>query len=241
MKFGYMSGFRADLCSEIEFAKQYFDFTEITIQPELLKTIYNNFYDIEKALNGFEVFGHIHWEVTEFDNIIKNIEIFKNLGVKKITVHPFQDLSIEENVKILNKINAFLRENKLDLLIENVSSLPYSSADSISKLLEKISNIGLTLDIGHANINSELDEFIKNLASKIRHIHLHYNIENFDHLFYNEKEELNQIFSKINSFGYNETILLETFSIIEDNKSVLQEFPEIKELHIEQLKKIKNN
>jgi len=236
-----MSGFRADLFSEIEFAKQYFDFTEITIQPELLKTIDNNFYDIKKALNGFEILGHIHWEITEFDSIIKNIEILESLGAKKITIHPFQNLNIEENIKILNKINVFLQKNKMNLLIENVSSSPYSSEDSISKLLERIPNAGLTLDIGHANRNLELDKFIKNLASKIQHIHLHYNIGDDDHLFYNEKEKIDEIFSKINLFGYNETILLETFSIMKNGKNVSQKFSEIKELHIEQLKKIKNS
>jgi len=234
-----MSGFRANLCSEIEFAKKYFDFTEITIQPELLKTIDNIFYDIKNALNEFEVFGHIHWEIIEFDNIVKNIEILKNLGTKKITIHPFQDLSIEENAKILNEINIFLQKNKMELLIENVSSSPYNSMDNISELLEKIPNIGLTLDIGHANRNSELDGFIRNLASKIQHIHLHYNIGNFDHLFYDEKEKLDEIFSRINSFGYNETILIETFSIMKNNRNVSQKFREMKELHIEQLKKIK--
>ncbi len=37
MKFGYMSGFRADLLSEIKFVKEYFDFVEITLKPELLE------------------------------------------------------------------------------------------------------------------------------------------------------------------------------------------------------------
>ncbi len=241
MKFGYMSGFRADLCSEIEFAKKHFDFTEVTIQPELLRTINNNFYNIKDALNGFEVLGHIHWEITEFNDIIKNIKILKNLGTKKITIHPRQDLNIGENANILKEINIFCQKNKMELLIENLSISPYSFVDSMSKLLEEIPSAGLTLDIGHANGNSELDGFIRNLALKIQHIHLHYNVGNSDHLFYDSKEELNEILSKINSFGYSGTILLETFSIMKDNENVSQEFLEIKKLHVEQLEKIKNS
>jgi len=59
-------------------------------------------------------------------------------------------------------------------------------------------------------------------------------------IFFNSnKFKIDTIF-KIKSFGYNDTILLETFSIMRDGKNVSQEFPEIRELHIEQLIKIKD-
>jgi len=240
MKFGYMSGFRSDLCSEIEFAKKHFDFTEITIQPELLKTISGVFPNIKKALSGFEVLGHIHWEIIRYDDILKNADILRSLGAKKITIHPFQKLSLEENAKIFNKISDAFQSSKTELLIENVSSQPFSSEKDLSELLKKVPEARLTLDIGHANRNLELDKFIKNLAQKIGHIHLHDNTKNLDHVFYNKKEELKSILSKIRSFGYDGTILFETFSIIKGDKNISQEFPEIKKLHIEQLKKLSN-
>jgi len=233
-----MSGFRANLISEIEFAKKYFDFTEITIQPELLKTIDNIFFYLQKATYGFEILGHIHWEITNFNDITKNIEVLRNLSAKKITIHPLHDLSIEENARILGKINIFSQKREIKLLIENVSSPPYNSADTISKLLEKIPDAKLTLDIGHANRNFELDKFIEKYKTKIEHIHLHYNIGNYDHLFFADTEKLEKMISKIESFGYDGTVLLETFSVIRDDKNISQEFPEIKKLHIEQLKKI---
>ena len=74
MKFGYMAGFRADLLSEIEFAKKHFNFIEINIQAELLKTIDNIFYDFKNALSEIEVLGHIHWEITEPNDIKRNID-----------------------------------------------------------------------------------------------------------------------------------------------------------------------
>ena len=235
-----MSGFRTDLFSEIEFARKHFDFTEITIQPELLKNIDNVFYDLKKAIDDFEVLGHIHWEIIDFDNIIKNIEILKDLDAKKITIHPFHNLNIEENANIFNKINIFLQKSGMELLIENVLDPPYSSSDTILKLLEKIPNANVTLDIGHANRVFELDKFINTLKTRIRHIHLHNNVENYDHLFYEDQRKLDGILSKIKSFGYDGTVLLETFSIMRDGKNASQEFPTTKELHIEQLKKIKN-
>jgi len=240
MKFGYMSGSRADLISEIVFAKKHFDFTEITIQPELLKTFDNIFYDLKRTTENFEVLGHIHWEITDFDNIVKNIEILKNLECKKITMHPFKNLNIKENARIFNKINDFLRKNEMRLLIENVSSSPYNLPDNILKLLEKIPNANITLDVGHANKIFELDKFIDNLKEKIGHIHMHDNIGDADHLFYENQNRINQIISRIKSFGYDGTVLLETFSIMINGKNTSQEFSAIKELHIKQLEMIKN-
>jgi len=236
-----MSGFRDNLLTEIKFAKQYFDFTEITIQPTLLKTIDAIFYDLKNATANFEVLGHIHWDIIKFDEIIKNVELLRDLGAKKITIHPFQDLDIEENAKIFNKINTVLQKNNMRLLIENISSAPYNSADNISKLLEKIPNADITLDVGHANKIFELDKFIDIFKHKIGHIHLHDNVGNLDHMFYDNQDKIDEIFSKLNSIGYNDTILLETFSIFKDGKNISQEFEEIKKLHIEQFKKIKNS
>jgi sugar phosphate isomerase/epimerase len=234
-----MSGWRANLLSEIEFAKKHFDFVEITIQPELLKKIDDIFYDLKSAVNGFEVLGHIHEEITDFDDMVKNIEVLKNLGAKKITIHPFQNLSIEENAKNFNKINIFLQNNAMQMLIENISNAPFNSADNMLKLLEKIPDANTTLDAGHANKIFELDKFINIFKTKIKHIHLHDNKGNFDHLFYEDQGKLDGIISKIRAFGYNDTVLFETFSILKDDKSSSQEFPEIKKLHIEQLKKVR--
>ena len=235
-----MSGFRSDLISEIKFAKQYFDFTEITIQPDLLQNIDDIFVDLKEATNGFEVLGHIHWNIVEPDEIKKNIELLKILGAKKITIHPFENLSVEGNAEALNRISNFTQEHGLDLLIENVTKSPFNAAETISELLEKIPNAGLTLDIRHANKFSELDKFIELLGSKIRHIHLHDNVGDFDHMFYDDQERLSVALSKIKSFDYNGTVLLETFSVKSGNKNVSQEFPEIMKLHIEQIKKLKN-
>jgi len=234
-----MVGFRADLCSEIKFAKSHFDFIEITIPPEVLKEIDNVFYDIKDVLGDSETLGHIHWKITDFGDIAKNIEALKRLGAKKVTIHPFQDLSIEENVRILNQINSFSKNNKIELLIENVSNPLYGSVKIMAELFERVPGACLTLDVGHANRNSELDGFINNFAPKIKHVHLHYNIGDSDHLFYDKKEELDKILSKISSFGYDGTVLLETFSVMENGKSVSQGFSGIKKLQTEQLEKIR--
>lgn len=239
MKFGYMSGFRADLVSEIEFAKKHFDFTEITIQPELLVSIDDIFSDLKDAVGDFEVVGHIHWKIIEQDEIIRNLEVLKRLGAKKVTIHPFKNLSIEENIKIFNDLDMFFKKNKMQLLIENVSSAPFNIASDMEELIKGVPGAKITLDIGHANMNNELDKFIDIFKTKIGHIHLHDNIGTSDHLFFNSKDNINKIITTINSLGYDDTVLLETFSIMQGDINTSQEFPEIKDLHIAQLKMIR--
>jgi sugar phosphate isomerase/epimerase len=240
MKFGYMSGFRSDLVTEIKFAKQLFDFTEITIKPDLLKSIDNEFIKIKDAIAGFSVLGHIHWEITDIAEIQKNIEVLKVLGAKKITIHPFQSLTVEENAEIFNKINVFAHELGVKLLIENVSAAPYNSAAIMSELLKKVPEAGLTLDIGHANRIMDLDNFLNIFEGQIQHVHLHDNLELNDHLFYENKEKLGKAISKLKAFGYNDTVLLETFSIMRNGVNESQDFSALQNLHSEQMKKIKD-
>ena len=61
MKYGYMPSFEVDLVHEIKFAKKYFNFIEITLQPEL--SIYTTSYinRIKSSLKNFEVIGHLYW------------------------------------------------------------------------------------------------------------------------------------------------------------------------------------
>jgi len=127
----------------------------------------------------------------------------------------------------------------LQLLIENVSSAPFNSVDEILQLLQKIPNAKITLDIGHANCNHELEKFLNIFKNRIGHIHLHDNAGDYDHLFYADKNKFEEILTQIKLLNYDGTILLETFSIMQDGKNVSQEFLEIKDLHSGQLRMIR--
>ena len=133
MKYGYMAGFRSKLLSEIKFAKEYFDFIEVTLKPDLLERSSQYFSKIKNALEDFEILGHIHWEIKELEKIYKNIKIFKKLGAKKITIHPFSDQSVQDNLIILTKINNFCIKNKLQLFIENISNEPFNKTLEANK------------------------------------------------------------------------------------------------------------
>ena len=61
-----------------------------------------------------------------------------------------------------------------------------------------------------------------------------------DHVFFTDKTRLNKMIDAIKSIGYDDTVLMETFSVMKNGANESQEsLEDIKKLHIEQLKLIK--
>lgn len=237
MKYGFMPSFELDLISEIKFAKKYSDFIEITLKLDLSEYTSQYISKLKATLNNFEVLGHIHWEIDpskKLNKIYEHIRIFKKLGAKKITIHPYPNTQ-----SVLSEINDFCNKNKLQLLVENTSG--FNKATYLAKLVEDIPDVGITLDVGHANKTSrtELNNFLKKFKSKIKHIHLHDNTGDLDHLFFRNRNKLKRIITKISSINYNATITLEMFAFMKNNQSISVYDVKRRKLFIKQLEMIK--
>lgn len=237
-----MPSFEMDLLSEIDFAKKYFDFIEITLKLDLSE--YNTRYvsKLKSVLKNLEVLGHIHWEIDlskkdskEIKKVYKSIKILKKLGARKITIHP----SI--NLVYLSEIIEFCMKNKIQLLVENSTKNPFNLASNIKKIVTNLPSLAITLDTGHAWRTSkfELNKFLK-LKDKVKHIHLHDSVNNFDHLFFGNKTKLKRFIQKIKNTDYNKTITLEMFSVFKNKKSISVDGEERRNLLMKQLKIIKN-
>lgn len=236
LNFGYIPSFNTNLISEIKFAKKYFDFIEITLECNLTK--YSNDYlkRLKENLANFEVLGHVHWELDlisrkDLKKIIKNIRIYKFLGSKKITIHPSADTGGNQqqarvkNFKALKYVSNLCKKNKIQLLIENSVNPPFNSVKGFKYLLTKNLFLLMTLDIGHANSISEreLDNYLNLFSPKIKHVHLHYNYGEFDHLFFPKKEKkwLICILEKLIKLNTKLTVTLEMFAILKKQKPLL--------------------
>ncbi|MCC7552202.1 sugar phosphate isomerase/epimerase [Candidatus Micrarchaeota archaeon] len=230
MKFGFMPHFEENLFSEIEFAKQNFDFFELTLQTDLTVYTPDHISKIKKVLNGFEILGHLHWEIDlsqeELDDLVyKSVNIFGKIGIKKLTVHPSinKTLSTEKlrknNIKNLTKISILCKENNIVCCIENISEAPFNRASEIEYLINKIPNSNITFDVGHALRISEeeFNRFLK-LGNRIKHIHLHNVIEDKDHLFFYEQHNLLNRLDKLKNALDLDTITLEMFANIKNNQ-----------------------
>jgi len=261
IKYGYPIKFNIGLpklLSEIKFAKRYFDFIEITLELDsqnldlLLKYTFQDIQLIKRALGNFKAISHFDWDIDPFDHLKKIgniIKVLKKLGIHQLTVHPYEksNKSFQDINDLLLKINRICEKNKILLCIENNSSAVFSKASEFAKLINNIPNSNITLDIGHANkiSKSELDLFLKRFYQKIKHIHLHDNYGQIDHLFFNNKNKFKKIISKINSINYSGTITLETFHILKNGQKKYlsasrDNIIKRRKLFLDQLKMIKN-
>ena len=232
MEYGYLCTYDGrKIHSEIQFVKKYFDFIELTIK------LRKNLSDVLKSkiyLTSIKILGHLDWNInlSEFDpNEIRKsynyILLFKKLGIKKVTIHPSPNMKldakkvIENNLRSLNKIVECCLKNGINLMIENTVSSPFNKASIIKKLLDKISNLSLTLDVGHALKTSkrELWNFLE-MKEKIEHIHLHDVFNKEDHLFFRDYNRLGRIMDKIKKTGYDKTISFECFGMYRDGKII---------------------
>jgi len=248
MKIGFMPDNEQDFLSEVEFAKNNFDFIELTSEENLDK--YNKKYiqEMRNVLRGIEIIGHIHWRI---DILSKSglkiaesiIEIMKDFGAEKIVIHPYNrnKINVEElqmeNKNALLKINNFCNKTGMKLMVENKNKDPFNSSKSFSNIFPELS---IALDIGHAKRTSadEIDNFLK-LKNKIKHVHLHDAKGNLDHISFENKEELKFIVNKIKKVNPEATITLEIFRKIKDGKLISLENNERREILLEQLKLIR--
>ena len=255
LRLGYMPSFNINLMSEIKFAKKHFDFIEITLKYNLKEYSGKYLGKIKQNLGNFEILGHIHWEINltrkeSLEKIYKNIEIYKFLGAKKVTIHPSASPDMNrkqiriKNLKALKIILNLCKKNKIQLLIENTARPPFNSAKEFKFLFTKNPSLLTTLDIGHANSVSkkELDDYLNNFSTKIAHIHLHYNYGKVDHLLFPEKEKewLNYILKRLSKLGSELTVSLEMFAVLNKQKPILIDGKQRRNLLLRQLKFIEN-
>lgn len=237
MKYGYPLKFGPNILSEVEFAFKNFDFIEFTLELyektlDFLPSLPKNEVDkIKELTKGCKLISHFDWDINPNEHlkeIEESIKILAIIGVTDITMHPYKsgetlEENLEKNTVLISKINEFCKQKNISLRIENDAKGFFSHIENFSKLLSNFPDMGMTLDVGHANKTSEneLDLFLKNFAGKIKHIHLHKYIPNkTDHLFFEDKKEFDRLISKIEAGGYDGTITLETHYILKDGERV---------------------
>jgi sugar phosphate isomerase/epimerase len=112
------------------------------------------------------------------------VEVFAEVGVRWMNVHPdayapMHDriFSIERNVESLRELLAFGRQLGVGIMIENLPG-QFNTAEQLADLLAPLPQLGLHLDIGHANLDVERNTTPSILAAhgaRVRHVHLHDN------------------------------------------------------------------
>ncbi|WP_318531521.1 sugar phosphate isomerase/epimerase family protein [Methanohalophilus profundi] len=91
----------------------------------------------------------------------------------------------DNTIKSLKEISTIAGEEGIMLALENMPDMPHIFGKypaEILEIIEKVDsdNIGMTLDIGHANTMGLLDEFLDSCREVMVHSHIHDNHEKRD-------------------------------------------------------------
>jgi len=145
------------------------------------------------------------------------------LGAAWMNIHPSREppmhprtFALERNLASLQELLPLARERGVGLMVENLPG-HFNTVNQLAPLLDALPELGLHLDIGHANLLVE-DNTTENLlgafGSRLRHVHLHDNNGGEDDLHLALGAGTIGIAHHLHllrSCGYDGTITLEVF------------------------------
>ena len=136
------------------------------------------------------------------NEVLKQMKDFLNIAsnfVKLAVIHPgylsphgaqLPDLAWQTNIESLQSICDFAADCGIMIAVENMPEVPKIFGKYPKEMLQMVEevnrdNVGLTLDIGHANTMGAkvMNDFLKMYKNRISHVHLHDNMgKNDEHL-----------------------------------------------------------
>ncbi len=148
----------------------------------LTLTIHLPFSDLNLASLNENIWDETIHQMTE---IIGLSAPFSRLAV----VHPghlsplgmqMPDLAWDRNIQGLQRLCDFADEYDVTIGVENMVNMDFifgRQAEEMLGMIESVDrdNLGLTFDVGHANTNARVDEFLDKCLDKVVHVHLHDN------------------------------------------------------------------
>lgn len=198
MLIGTMNHPGRDLLKEIDWiAEMGFDFVDLTLEPPMAgaRTLDVRALAARIKANQLQVVGHTAYYLplcSPFESIRRAaveelqlcLEIFAQVGARWMNLHPDRQAPLHERRYIIERNLLTIRELLpnahrlgLGLMIENLPG-SFNTVRQLSELLDPVPELGLHLDIGHANLLTDFnttDELLAAYGTRLRHVHLHDN------------------------------------------------------------------
>jgi sugar phosphate isomerase/epimerase len=198
MLIGAMNHPEKDVIQEIEWvAAMGFDFVDLSLEPPGAASWMVDPAAIRSALDkhGLHVVGHTAYylplassfeelrcaAVTEFRRCLA---VFAAVGAKFMNIHPdrytpfhSREFYIQRNLLTLGELLPDAQRLGVGLMIENLPG-DFNNAQQLGELLDAMPELGLHLDIGHANLQvpeNTTGEILRRHGDRLRHVHLHDN------------------------------------------------------------------
>lgn len=198
MIIGAMNHPQHDVMEEMEWmAEMGLDFIDLTLEPPAAPSWRANAGEIRRALERYHlhVVGHTPYYLpiaSPFEEVRKAavgelrrcMQIFSEIGVQWMNVHPDRHAPLHDRAFFIRRDLQSLRELMesserlgVGVMIENLPG-EFNTVEQLADLLEPLPELGLHLDIGHANLmvpSCTADEIIRVYGNRLKHVHLHDN------------------------------------------------------------------
>ncbi|HHY86000.1 MAG TPA: sugar phosphate isomerase/epimerase [Verrucomicrobia bacterium] len=238
MLIGTMNHPGRDLLGEIRWiADMGFDFVDLTLEPPMALASRVNLPALQKLLQDtkLKVVGHTAYYLplcSPFESIrraaveeLKNcLAVFAQLGARWMNVHPDRQAPMHERSFIIDRNVQSLKElfeaaagTGVGLMIENLPG-SFNTVRQLGQLLEPLPQLGLHLDVGHANLLTEqntTDDILRAYGARLKHVHLHDNKGGSADLHLPlgaGTMDIRYYVQVLKNFGYDGTITLEVFT-----------------------------
>ncbi len=227
-----------DVLREIEWmAAMGLDFIDLTLEPPAAASWRVDPQAIRKSLekHRMQVVGHTAFYLplgSAFDDVrlacVKELrrclEVFHRVGACWMNLHPDRHTPmhdrrfyIGQNLRTIEELLPDSRRLGVGLMIENLPG-EYNSAAQLGELLGPVPELGLHLDVGHANLqvrHNHTEEILAAWGKRLRHVHLHDNRGGHQdlHLPLGAGDvDVRQAVRALQRCGYDGTITLEVFT-----------------------------
>lgn len=152
------------------------------------------------------------------------VDAFATIGVRWMNIHPDRHAPMHDrhffvrrNLETLSELLPYASEHGIGLMVENLPG-DFNSARELGELLDPLPDLGLHLDIGHANLlvaRNTVEELLTAYGSRLRHVHLHDNKGGAADLHLplgTGTVDLRGAVRQLQRVGYDGTITLEVFT-----------------------------
>jgi sugar phosphate isomerase/epimerase len=112
------------------------------------------------------------------------VDVFSDVGARWMNVHPdrhapmhSREFFVKKNLETLSELLPYAHGRGVGLMLENLPG-DFNTAAQLGELLDPLPELGLHLDIGHANLlvaRSTVEELLTTYGARLRHVHLHDN------------------------------------------------------------------
>lgn len=198
MQIGAMNHPQKDVIEEIRWmAEMKLDFCDLTLEPPAAASWKVDAKKIRQALDEYslDVVGHTAYylpigspieEVRQgaVAELRRCLEVFSEVGVKWMNIHPDRhapmhgrSFYIERDIQSLRELLEDSRRLGVGLMIENLPG-DFNTAEQLGEILDPLPDVGLHLDIGHANLmvdHNTTESILAAYGNRLRHVHLHDN------------------------------------------------------------------